>query len=68
MNTNNTTNIRKTSKPFLDVPIETRRSCLMKKTSDTKKSRDTVPLSHHECFMLDCLFKGKETSQRFLIA
>jgi hypothetical protein len=43
MNTNNSTNIRKNSKSFLGMPIETRRSCLMKKTGH-KKSRDTSPV------------------------
>jgi hypothetical protein len=42
-NSNNSTNIRKNSKSFLDVPIGTRRSCLQKKTGD-EKSRDTVRL------------------------
>jgi hypothetical protein len=40
-NTNISTRIRKNSKLFPDVPIWTRRSCLMKKTG-VKKSRDTA--------------------------
>jgi hypothetical protein len=43
-NTNNSTNILKKLKSFLDLPIGTRRSCLMKKNRH-EKSRDTVPLS-----------------------
>ncbi len=38
-NTNNSTNIRKNTKLFLDVLIRTRRSCLKEKTGD-EKSRD----------------------------
>jgi hypothetical protein len=36
MNTKNSTNIIKSSKSFLDVPIWTMRSCLIKKTGDEK--------------------------------
>jgi hypothetical protein len=43
-NTNNSTNIRKNSKSFLDMPIGTRKKCLMKKTGH-EKSGDTVPLN-----------------------
>jgi hypothetical protein len=48
-NTNNSTNIRYNSKSFLDAPIGTRGSCLMKKAGE-ERSRGTVPLSvgiHH---------------------
>jgi hypothetical protein len=45
-NSNNYTNIQKNLKSFLDVPIWTRRSCLIKTTGD-KKSDDTVPLMLH---------------------
>jgi hypothetical protein len=44
MNTNNSANIRKDSKPFLGMPVGTRRSCLMKRTRD-EKFCDTVPVS-----------------------
>jgi hypothetical protein len=42
MNTNSSINIRKNLKLFLDVPVRTRRSYLLKKNGDVK-SCDTVP-------------------------
>jgi hypothetical protein len=42
-NTNNSTNIRKNSKSFLEMPIASRKNCLKKKTRE-EKSRDTVTL------------------------
>jgi hypothetical protein len=49
-NTNNSTNIRKNSKSFLDVPFGTRISSLNKKTGD-EKSRDTVPDDYYLHFL-----------------
>jgi hypothetical protein len=49
-NTNNSTNIRKTSKSFLGMPIRNRRSCSMKKTGD-EKSRDPVSLRRYFAFL-----------------
>ncbi len=50
-NPNNSMNIKKNSKSFLGMPIETRGSCLMKKTKH-EKSRDTVPLRKKISFIV----------------
>jgi hypothetical protein len=42
-NTNNSMNIQKNYKSFMDVPIGISRNCFKKKTGD-EKPRDTVPL------------------------
>jgi hypothetical protein len=52
MNTDNSANIRKDSKSFLNVPFGTRRSYFMK--NGDEKSHDTVPLNKSVLYTWAC--------------
>jgi hypothetical protein len=68
MNTNNSLNIQRNSKFFLDVSNVTRRSCLLKKKKQSKKSRDTVSLIRGYIWQMQADSRGYLDTDSYIVS